>query len=264
MKPGNQSGVPDPVPSPAGAFLKDKRSVKRPLPFGKGPLLTPGGKKMRIDRREVVRYLGLKRGKELDARWEERVEEAVAEAEELLRPALSWRTYPVAQVGETKITLAGTELTVTGPRMVRRLAGAERITALAVTCGPALEEAAAAAFARGEYVRGAILDAAGSAAAEALADEVNDSVAAEAQSEGYCLLPRVSPGYADWDLAVQPQLIRAAGAERLGISLSKALLLIPRKSVTAVIAWVKRPEVGVGGCLACPRTNCRYRREGER
>lgn len=219
---------------------------------------------MRIDRREVVRYLGLRSGKELDAQWKERVEEAVAEAEKLLRPASSRRTYQVAQVEEARITLSGTELTVTGPRMVRRLAGAERITALAVTCGPLLEEAAAAAFARGEYVRGAILDAAGSAAAEALADEVNDAVAAEARSQGYCLLPRVSPGYADWDLAVQPELIRAAGAEGLGISLSKALLLIPRKSITAVIAWVRRAEGGVGGCFACPHRNCRYRKEEER
>lgn len=219
---------------------------------------------MRIDRREVVRYLGLRSGKELDAQWKERVEEAVAEAEKLLRPAVSRRTYQVAQVEEARITLSGTELTVTGPRMVRRLAGAERITVLAVTCGPLLEEAVAAAFARGEYVRGAILDAVGSAAAEALADEVNDAVAAEARSQGYCLLPRASPGYADWDLAVQPELIRAAGAEGLGISLSKALLLIPRKSITAVIAWVRRAEGGAGGCFACPHRNCRYRKEEER
>lgn len=216
---------------------------------------------MRIDTKEVVRYLGLKGGQALDARWRERVAETVAEAEELVQPAFSWRTYPVARAGEQEIALAGTDLTVTGARMVRRLVGAEQITALAVTCGPALEEAAAAAFARGEYTRGAILDAAGSAAAEALADEVNDSVAAEAQARGYCLLPRVSPGYADWDLTVQPRLLKAAGAENLSIGLTKALLLVPRKSVTAVIAWTKRPRTEESGCRACPRTSCRYRRE---
>jgi len=264
MKPGNQSGAPDPVPIPAGGFLKDKRSAQEASSFWEGAFFSAGEEgKMRIDRREVTRYLGLKGGRELDVRWAERVEEVVAEAEELLTPAFSWRTYPVVQVGEGEITLAGTDLTVSGPRMVRRLAGAEHLTALAVTCGPALEEAAAVAFARGEYARGAILDAAGSAAAEALADEVNDSVAAEARARGYCLLPRVSPGYADWDLAVQPRLLEAAGAEGLGISLSAALLLIPRKSVTAVIAWMKAPVAVNGGCRACPRTSCRYRREEE-
>lgn len=215
---------------------------------------------MRIDRHEVTRYLGLRAGRHLDARWEERLEEAVAEAEGLLAPAVSWRTYSVAAVTGEEISLVGTGLTITGARMVARLAGAERITALAVTCGPALEEAATEAFARGEYARGAILDAAGSAAAEALADEVNDLVAAEARARGYCLLPRVSPGYADWDLAAQPQLLQAAGAEGLGISLSEALLLIPRKSVTAVIAWVKHAGKAGGGCRTCPSTNCRYRR----
>ena len=222
--------------------------------------------KVQIEVREVARYLGLRRGHTLSAEWREQLEKIIKEAEGLVEPGVAWRTYRVAKRLPREIRLVGTDLRITGPHTVARQGEAAYITALSITCGPALEEAAAQAFAIGEYVRGAILDAAGSAAAESLADEVNALVRSEACAQGYSLRARVSPGYGDWSLDIQPQLRQAAGGDKLGITLNEALLLVPRKSITAVIAWTQ--ETGVteetrraDSCRNRPQTDCRYRKE---
>ena len=52
--------------------------------------------------------------------------------------------------------------------------------------------------------------------------------------------PRFSPGYGDLPLSLQPEVIRATGADRrLGITLSSSLLMTPKKSVTAIKGIIK-------------------------
>ena len=47
---------------------------------------------------------------------------------------------------------------------------------------------------------------------------------------------RFSPGYGDLPLAVQPRFIEALDAQKLlGLSVNSSLLLVPAKSVTAVV-----------------------------
>lgn len=81
-------------------------------------------------------------------------------------------------------------------------------------------------------------DAVSSAMIEAVCDEVQARLAAEYGA----LTPRFSPGYGDLPLAVQPLLLaRLDAMRRIGVTLNDALLMIPKKSVTAMIG-VKRHE----------------------
>ena len=75
-----------------------------------------------------------------------------------------------------------------------------------------------------------LTDALASAAAEALCDSVNRTIA-----EGLLLKPRFSPGYGDVPLSVQgPILHRLRADSTLGITLNEAFLMTPVKSVTAI------------------------------
>ena len=47
--------------------------------------------------------------------------------------------------------------------------------------------------------------------------------------------PRFSPGYGDLPLSVQPQLLRAIEACKIGIALNDSLLMSPWKSITAIM-----------------------------
>lgn len=75
---------------------------------------------------------------------------------------------------------------------------------------------------------------------------------------------RFSPGYGDFSLAAQKELLSLTDAgRRLGLYLTDGCMLVPTKSITAII--------GIGGegpggcrapkCAACPMRDCAFRKE---
>lgn len=60
----------------------------------------------------------------------------------------------------------------------------------------------------------------------------------------------------------QPALLGTLEAgKRIGIKLTDSLLMMPSKSVTAVMGISKKPHrCDVRGCEACGKTDCAYRR----
>lgn len=76
-----------------------------------------------------------------------------------------------------------------------------------------------------------LCDAIGSAMVESLADFVNEKIC-----NGLNVTNRFSPGYADFPIEFQAPLLNRLDAYRtVGISLTDDLLMIPMKSITAVI-----------------------------
>ena len=76
-----------------------------------------------------------------------------------------------------------------------------------------------------------LIDAIGSATAEALCDTVYSMLSKE-----FPITNRFSPGYGDLPLEFQGDLLaRLCASASLGISLSDSLLMSPQKSITAII-----------------------------
>lgn len=85
-----------------------------------------------------------------------------------------------------------------------------------------------------------LADGLASAYAEAAADLANAML-----GDGKRLASRFSPGYADLPLSIQSDLLNATEANKyLHITLSDSLLMIPQKSITAIIGI--RSEDGKG------------------
>lgn len=78
-------------------------------------------------------------------------------------------------------------------------------------------------------------------AASALIEGVCDTVCGMLAEQFPCR-PRFSPGFGDFVLHYQPELLRLTGASKqIGLSCTDALFLTPSKSVTAVIGICSRP-----------------------
>lgn len=184
----------------------------------------------------------------------------ITEAQALLAPRAAWQTF--AYNPQLAVLCRDNEtLSLTGSSITRHLAACRRVTILCVTIGAALENAAHAAFQSGAYTRGLLLDSAGSAAVEQAADYANNIITAQAQQEGWQTTPRFSPGYGDWDISCQPALLRWGGGQDLGMTLTTAYMLQPRKSITAIIGWQQTaPATQTRGCAACNMPNCRVKR----
>ena len=141
------------------------------------------------------------------------------------------------------------------------MAGCEKIILLAATVGEAVESQVTKLFEDGEYSASVLLDAAATAAVEQIADAMEKTIRQKMTREGYTMRCRFSPGYGDWPLEQQPELIRLSRAEEIDIRLSAALMLIPRKSITAAIGLARNtktsePSHTPKGCASCDKRDC--------
>jgi len=111
--------------------------------------------------------------------------------------------------------------------------------------------------------RAVILQAAAAAMIEEYCDRVCRELKAAYEAKGLYLRPRFSPGYGDFPLECQPYLLECVdGGKQLGIRLTGGYLMMPSKSVTAVMGLGRTPcGCEVKGCEACGKKDCAYRRQ---
>ena len=121
--------------------------------------------------------------------------------------------------------------------LYKHLAGCEGIILFVATAGIGVDRLVQK-YNKLQPSRALALDAGGSAAVEAYCDIFCESLAAQYGATGYCLGPRFSPGYGDFALTHQRDIFAALDCpRRLGISLTNEDLMIPTKSVSAVIGF---------------------------
>lgn len=211
-----------------------------------------------VDRTEVLRYLGY-RGQEVTPELESRMDDVVEHCIELARPAGCVRVFDVAGTGETddgrfEMRLAGTALTLVGESMRRHMDGAIAVGVLAVTLGMVVEREIRWYSVTGDSLDGVIFDAAAIALVERAADAAEASIVRVASDRGLYTNSRFSPGYGDMPMETQPVLLATLDAQRrLGITLTSTLLMVPTKSVTAVVGMFREPQRSTRRtCSGCP------------
>ena len=114
--------------------------------------------------------------------------------------------------------------------------------------------------------KAAIVQAAGAAGIESYVDQVEDSIRQDAIKRGWYLRPRFSPGYGDFALDHQKDIFQILECEkRIGLTLTEGNLMMPSKSVTAIIGLTteERKSCQMEKCSLCAKTDCEFRQEGE-
>ena len=195
---------------------------------------------------EVTRRLGYRRGAEPRAHLAPRIERLWQQGLELLHPR-----------GGFVIVQADRAESLGVP-------GAEDEVALAVcTIGVELEDEARLRGQQGGTLDSLVLDALGSAAAEATADALNRAICSHAFANGRFGKPRISPGYGSWAVGRQSELPSNLPTHELGISLTDRGMMVPQKSVSFAVRFdsiSREPEVAWRVCARCGLLDCDHRR----
>jgi len=202
----------------------------------------------------IRRYLGMGRAQPDDA-VEGMIQECLATFLQVAQFKACCRLLPV------KMQEGGLDLGAffaPGKGLAKNLAGCPQAIAFVATTGMASElQRKRAAVA--SPAKALVLDAIGTAAIERFCDLLGQQWVVELR--GHYLRPRFSPGYGDLPLALQTPLLDALGAQKnIGITLTESLLMIPQKSVSAIVG------VGRAGCTelrtdcsACDKQDCAFR-----
>ncbi len=208
---------------------------------------------VRLNRAEALGYLGYA-GQELDAALEERVERAACACERDLRVSYVFATFLIEEASAGGLRLAGCGLELPGADLAAHVAGAQALTLMACTLGAASEREMARARAL-SATDGLLYSTCCSALVEAGANAVEALIVEAAAERGLHTTEwRFSPGYGDLPLSVQPAFVRALDAtRRIGLSVAPSHLMVPMKSVTAVVGlFAETPAAGGRpGCSLC-------------
>ena len=223
-----------------------------------------------VNRDEALRYLGYS-GQKIDDALIARLDGVAQACEEELAPSFTWRVFAIDEEqcrweGEHPVVaLQGTALAFEGKSITTHLKGAEYAACFAATLG-AKSERELRSRAAISPLDAMLYDACCNALIEEVAQAAQDDIAAEAAKAGLHARMRFSPGYGDLPLAIQPQFIGELEApKRLGLTVNKSLLLVPAKSITAIVGLFSTvpPSIGRTPCQDCiAREYCSYLEKG--
>ena len=183
---------------------------------------------------ELLRRVGML-GHAPDADTEARLEQAAQRCAAAVRPRHVYAFFPLERRADG-VAVCGTPLCLTGQSIARHLEGAGQCALMAVTLGMQAEREQRQLAASGQLTQAVLFDAACSAYIEVAADVCQDELAGAAARRGLRAGGRFSPGYGDLPLQVQGALLAALDTpRRLGLTLTDSLLMLPRKSITAIV-----------------------------
>lgn len=162
---------------------------------------------------------------------------------------------------DASVSLRGSALRLSGRAVAALLHDSESCILFCATIGDEIE-ALLRKWQIKDMAAAAMLDACASSAVESLCDMVEEELRCDYGVQGLFLTDRFSPGYGDLPIEVQRDFCAELDtARKIGVHVSADGIMIPRKSVTALIGVSKKKqrsrEVGCEGCKLI--NNCKFR-----
>ena len=212
-----------------------------------------------ISKAEAARYMGVKGVP--DSAVSALLDEAEKVVRSRVRPKYVYLETS-AELTDEGIILGAVSEPLTGEAIKRHMEGCTRAVLLAATLSQEADK----------LIRQAAVDnMAYSLALDCICSAAIEQVCDRAEEEIFAAHPvpyrtwRFSPGYGDLPITLQRPLLLSLNAQRrIGLTVTDSSLLIPSKSVTAIIGISGAPvKRGGRGCAVCNmRENCAYRSAG--
>lgn len=208
---------------------------------------------------EAARLLGA--GGDIPAELEPWILEAYQKLKSVETPRGTWGFFDI-ETDADSVDFSGL-FRMEGHDLAGILRGCSRAVLMAVTLGQQVDKLInrLQATSMSEAV---VLDACASVEAELFCDRV-ESEATRSLGGGEFLTMRYSPGYGDVPLTESIKILSALGAmSKIGLSATSAGMLLPIKSITAVIGVANERRDRRRDCSLCGSSgSCPYRKRGD-
>ena len=194
-----------------------------------------------VDERRALKYLG-QHGHELTDELATRFEDAIARCERIAQPRGIARSFAIDREHPDGIALEGSNLILTGHNIARHLDGCTLACLLAVTLGMQTERELARLQATNP-LDALLFDACASSMAEEAAQAASRRITELAGEASLVPTKRFSPGFGDLPLELQDAFLQTIDAGKLlGIHATSSHLMMPMKSVTAIVGLKPEPH----------------------
>jgi len=213
---------------------------------------------MEIEYQKVLRYLG-NCGVSVDERSSDLIKDII---EFFLANVVPRNVYRICrcQIDSSTVTLGG--ITIHSQNLARHLEDCRLAVLLAATLGTEADMLIRR-FTMQDMEKAVIAQAVCAVIIEAYCDKIERNIAQRPEFNGLYSTARFSPGYGDFDIVHQKDILNVLQCSRIGLTLTDGYMLIPSKSVTAVIGFspkkcVERHQMGEK-CAKCADLQCKFR-----
>ena len=192
-----------------------------------------------FDKREILRYAGVKAGQTATDETLTLVDDCIRELEDKLCYKVCFCELDVCRrEGEIDLGFAR----VSSVSLEKNLSGCESVIVFAATVGIELDRLIAR-YSRISPAKAHMLDAIGAERIESLCDSFCADVKEQKRRLGMDIRPRFSAGYGDLPLELQRNIFATLDChKKIGVSLSDSMLMSPSKSVTAIIGVASKEK----------------------
>ena len=214
----------------------------------------------KINTEEALRYMGYNENIDI-----ENIKPVLRTCEdELLNAANIRYCYKLFDIEHRtdSIIVTGTNLKLTGKSITNHLDGCNKAVLMACTLSDKVDKLISR-YNITDMTSALITDSMASAMIEQVCNEVEVIIKNQLKIEN--MTWRFSPGYGDLPIAIQKNFIQVINANKqIGLTVTENNILIPRKSVTAVIGISDSPlPQKKRGCLICNMNKtCQFRKRG--
>ncbi len=208
--------------------------------------------------KEAVRYLGYG-SCEADDSTIRMIREIFGELCKTAKKRIVYRVFELHRTEDMRIGI-GT-MQIESRSLFKNLKGCEKAVLLGATLGIEVD-ILLKRYSCTDMARAVVLQACAAAFLEEYLDGCQIEIAKETAEKGYYPRPRFSPGYGDFSILHQGDILAMLDApRRIGLTMTEGSMLTPSKSVTALIGLGRQQEnCPVEGCEACEKKDCPYRR----
>jgi hypothetical protein len=217
---------------------------------------------LNIKKKEVLRYLGHKNqivGESIDLL----IDECIDEIMKYVSLKYIFKVFDIVKSIQG-VEVLNSNLILEGRDIEEHLKYSKQCAVMAVTLGN-LVDAKIRYYEKFNLTKALILDACATVIIESACDEIQEEIRKEALKTNKGITYRYSPGYGDFPIDIQKKILDILEAQKkIGLSVTEDSILIPRKSVTAVIGFQDRSIISEHpGCKSCSRhKNCEYKKGG--
>lgn len=213
---------------------------------------------MDIRTKEAIRYLGYGRNA-VDEYTLGMIRESFEELQFLAEKKFVYRIFELSILDDGKLMIG--KQTIQSKSLHKNLQACREVILFGATLGADVDRQIRK-YELLDMARAVVFQSCAAAYLEEYCDQMQDELREIVAKDGRYLRPRFSPGYGDFSILHQKDVLKFLDApKRIGLTMTEGYMLTPSKSVTAVIGISDTKEsCHRKGCEECSKSDCMYRR----
>lgn len=210
----------------------------------------------------ALRYIGVPKIA-VDVEMKDQVLKGFKQLQEVATPKITYQKVKINRQ-EDKIVLEGTNCSIQSGDLMKLLKNSHACILMAATLGREVDRQIGN-LQKINMLEAMVLDACASVLVDKLCDDAELEIMDTLKENEY-LTMRFSPGYGDVPLEASADLLDILMAQkRIGLMLTKTHMLVPTKSITALIGISSQKENRQKSCGYCNLVKtCMYQRRGDK